>query len=335
MKNLHETRLTITETTNLWMQYNSECMNICITRYILVHMEDIEIKSVIELALNLSEQHIQKIKSFFEQEEYPLPSGFTDEDVNLNAPRLYSDSFWLMYIQIMAALGMPDYALALDTSSRSDVRSYFSQCSAEASDIYNKSKDILLLKGLLVLPPTTPKVTKTELIKKTDSLINLFGKRTPLNGLEISHVFYILQKIDLAITLEIGFLQVVQSKEIKEFMTRLLNDVSKKHGDILSTILMDDNITPPRTWASEVTNSTTAPFSDKLIMYHMALFLRSAVLYYGAALSACIRKDLAVNYTAFISKDLVVSEDAQEILIRVGWMEQPPQAIDHEALSKT
>jgi hypothetical protein len=335
MQNQHGTGLTITETTNLWMQYNTESMDICVKRYILAHMEDIEIKSVIEHALNLSEQHIQKIKNFFEQEKYPLPTGFTDEDVNLNAPRLFSDTFWLMYIQIMAAIGMPDYALALNTSSRSDVRSYFTQCIDEAVELFNKSKDILLLKGLLVVPPATPMHTKTEKIKKPDSLINLFNKRRPLNGFEVSHIFYNLQKIDVSIALKIGFIQVVRSKEIKEFMTRVLNDAGKKHSQILSTILQDDNITPPKTWESDVSNSTIAPFSDKLMMSHVAVLLRSAILYYGAALSSCIRKDLAANYMAFITKNLMVSEDAAEIMIREGWMEQPPQAIDHEALSKT
>jgi hypothetical protein len=71
MQNQDETGLTISETTNLWMQYNSESMDICIKRYILAHMEDIEIKSVVEHAFNLSKQHIQKIKNFFEQEKYP------------------------------------------------------------------------------------------------------------------------------------------------------------------------------------------------------------------------------------------------------------------------
>jgi hypothetical protein len=335
MQNQHETGLTISETTDLWMQYKTESMDICVKRYILAHMEDIEIKSVIEHALNLSEQHIQKIKGFFEQEEYPLPSGFADEDVNLNAPRLYSDTFWLMYIQIMAAIGMPDYALALNTSSRSDVRSYFTQCITESVELFNKSKDILFLKGLLVTPPTTPMLTKTEIIKKPDSLINFFGKRVPLNGLEVSHIFYNLEKIDVSIALKIGFIQVVQSKEIKDFMIRVLNDAGKKQSHILSTILRDDNITPPKTWESDVSNSTIAPFSDKLMMHHVIVFLRAAILYYGASLSNCIRKDIAANYMAFITEYLTISEDAVEIMIGKGWMEQPPQTIDHEALAKT
>jgi hypothetical protein len=98
---------------------------------------------------------------------------------------------------------------------------------------------------------------------------------------------------------------------------------------------MDDNITPPKKWASEVTNSTVAPFSDKLMLSHVTMLLRSAVLYYGAALSACVRKDLVANYTAFIAKDLMVFEDASEIIIDERWMELPPQTIDHEALSRT
>ena len=135
--------------------------------------------------------------------------------------------------------------------------------------------------------------------------------------------------------LEIGFIQVVRSKEIKEFMTRVLNEVSKKHSHILNTILMEDNISFPAIWTSDVTNSTTAPFSDKLMMFHVSMLLNSTIFFYGAALSTCMRKDLASNYMAFISKDLVVSEDAAEIMIDQKWLEQPPQTINHEALSNT
>jgi hypothetical protein len=33
MQNQHETRLTITETTNLWYQYGTETMDICVKKY--------------------------------------------------------------------------------------------------------------------------------------------------------------------------------------------------------------------------------------------------------------------------------------------------------------
>jgi hypothetical protein len=89
--------------------------------------------------------------------------------------------------------------------------------------------------------------------------------------------------------------------------------------------LKEDPIDVPGTWESEVTNSKTPPFSDKLMISHAALALSTAIFYYGAALSTTMRKDLVGHYMGIIAKDLIVAEDAQNIMVDNGWLEQPPQ----------
>jgi hypothetical protein len=153
MENQPKVQLTATEITSLWQQFILESLDICLKKYVLVHMEDDDIRSVFKYAISLSENHIEKVKYFFNQEKYPLPIGFTDKDVNLDAPRLFSDVFWLMYIHIMTANGLPNYSLAITTAVRSDIRDYFSQCNTEATELYNKSIDVLLSKGLFIRPP--------------------------------------------------------------------------------------------------------------------------------------------------------------------------------------
>jgi hypothetical protein len=263
-------QLTSTEITSLWQQFILESLDICVKKHVLVHIEDAEIKSIFTLAISLSEKHIEKIKYFFNQEAYPLPIGFTDSDVNLNAPRLYSDIFWLKYIEIMSANGLPNYALAITTAVRLDIREYFSQCSIEATELFNKSMDTLLSKGLLVRPPHIPAPARQEMIKNQSLLKNLFSDRRPLNGFEISHIYFNLQKTDLALTLSHGFSQVTQSKIIQESIIKISNTAAK-HSELFRNILTEDHVSLPRTWESEVTNSTTPPFSDKLMMTHAAL----------------------------------------------------------------
>ena len=53
--------------------------------YYLQHINDQDIKKVLENALNLSEVLVGKIKEIFIQENFPIPNGFTDEDVDLGA----------------------------------------------------------------------------------------------------------------------------------------------------------------------------------------------------------------------------------------------------------
>jgi hypothetical protein len=333
MENQPKVQLTAPEITNLWQQFILESLDVCLKKYVLAHIEDADIRSVFKYALSLSENHIEKVKHFFNQEKYPLPIGFTDKDVHLNAPRLFSDVFWLKYIQIMSANGMPNYSLAISTSVRSDIRDYFSQCNTEATELYNKSMDVLLSKGLFIRPTHFPVPDRQEFIKNNSLLSNLIGHRKPLNGFEISHIYFNLQKTNMAATLLLGFSQVTQSKKIHEIITRIL-DTAVKHSDLFQSILKEDHIDLPRTWENEVTNSKTPPFSDKLMMSHAALALSTAIFYYGTALSNTMRKDLVGHYMGIIAKDLIVAEDAQNIMVDNGWLEQPPQSIDHEALIK-
>jgi hypothetical protein len=56
-------------------------------QYFLSHIEDKEIKPLVEHALDLSKQHVETIKDIFGNEEIATPKGFGDEDVNLEAKR--------------------------------------------------------------------------------------------------------------------------------------------------------------------------------------------------------------------------------------------------------
>ncbi|WP_307439756.1 DUF3231 family protein [Bacillus sp. V2I10] len=45
----------------------------------------------------------------FQNEKFPIPHGFTDEDVDINAPRLFSDVFMLLYLRQMGISGVGSY----------------------------------------------------------------------------------------------------------------------------------------------------------------------------------------------------------------------------------
>jgi hypothetical protein len=52
-----------------------------------------KIQEVLEYALHLSEQHIKTVTAIMNAENFPIPYGFTEKDVDLSAPRLFSDAF--------------------------------------------------------------------------------------------------------------------------------------------------------------------------------------------------------------------------------------------------
>lgn len=328
----HVIRLTSAEIASLWTTYMSDTMSICVHKHILDKVEDTEVRSLYETALKLSQGHVQKIRQIFTEGKFPIPHGFTDEDLSLKAPRLFSDSFWLMYLNKMSIHGLTGYALALTTATRSDIRDFYTEVNATTMELYNKSTDVKLSKGLFVRPPYISTPSSVEFVKKQSFMTGWFGERRPLNALEISHIDFNLKKSILKQALFLGFRQVVKSKEVRDYISRA-KDVCSNHIELFRTVLHENNLSSPPSWESEVTNSTVSPFSDKLILFHTQAMINYAIGYYGAGLAGTLRKDLAAKHVRVIAEDLILAEDGLNLMIDNGWLEQIPQAEDRKELA--
>jgi hypothetical protein len=57
------------------------------------------------------------------------------------------------------------------------------------------------------------------------------------------------------------------------------------------------------------------------------------VLNYGAGLSVSQRRDLVIEYTRFMAEMGLFAEDGAQLLIKYGWLEQPPLADDRDNLA--
>ncbi len=51
-------------------------MAVCVLQYFLKHVEDTEIKTILEHALNSSQKYVQTIKDIFVKEKFPGPPWF-------------------------------------------------------------------------------------------------------------------------------------------------------------------------------------------------------------------------------------------------------------------
>lgn len=326
-------KLTAPELAGLWGQFMNDTIAICFNKYALAIVEDPEIKSIYETALNFSQTHVKTIKEFFEQEKYPIPQGFTEQDVNLEASRLYTDTFFLNYIYVMTMHGLSGYGVALGVSARQDIRRYFSNCNIESIELYNTILDVMLSKGLYTRPPYINPPEIAGLAEKQNYLTGWFGDRRPLIATEIGNINFNMIKTYLSKALTLGFSQVANTQEVRKYFVRGMK-ISSKHTEVFSSVFSEDNLNFPISWDSMVTNSTNTPFSDKLMMYHIGFLTTSAVAYYGAALATSQRRDLAIHYTRLTAELMKYAEDGTNIMIKNGWMEKPPTADDRMALSK-
>jgi hypothetical protein len=329
----HPLELSSAEIANLWTQYMNDSLSICILTHSIEKAKDQEIKEILQFALSLAESHIVKITEFFNKENFPIPKGFTiEEDVNLNAPPLFTDAFMIDYMHVMTLHGLTGYAGAVATSCREDQLDYFINCNNETMELHKRIISVMLTKGLYSRPARINTPSHVDFVDSQRYLSGWFGKKRPLNAIEISGMSFNMKKDAAKAVLELGFGQVCQTKEIQKYFERGKN-ICKNHFGSFSNLLTKEDLSSPKSWVSEVTNSTVSPFSDKLMLFHIVTLVSAAIGYYGAGLSVSQRRDLAMEYTRFMAEIGLFAEDGAQLLIKYGWLEQPPLADDREKLA--
>ena len=87
-------RLTSTEVGTLWFGYMGDSMAARTLQYFLEKARDKDVRPLVELALSVSEQHIQSLAQIFRTEEMAVPMAYTSADVDVKAPPLFSDVFY-------------------------------------------------------------------------------------------------------------------------------------------------------------------------------------------------------------------------------------------------
>jgi hypothetical protein len=332
---MEQTRISLTapEVSSLWTQYMFDSMSICFIKYALEHLEDDDIVDIYKESLELSNRHVQKVKDFFVREGIPIPHGFTDKDVNVHAPRLFQDPFYLYYIYIMSLQGLTGYSLSLSTSIRADLRKYYITCNSETMTLFDKTIDTLLTKGLFSRPAVLTPAENIDFIKHQSFLTGWFGEKRPLTGIEIGDITFNMNKMHMHVALKVGFSQIAVSKKVRQYINRGA-EISNKHIAAFGKIFREEMLNSPISWQSHVTSSTTSPFSDKWMMYQVQLSTQIAIAFYGTALSVTSRADIAEKYIVMISELVRFAEDGANLMIENGWMEEPPKASDRRALSK-
>jgi hypothetical protein len=325
-------RLTAGELGQLWAQYLNDSGSACLLAFFLEKVEDGEIKPLIEFALQLSTSHIQKVSAILTEEKNVVPTGFSiEEDVDITAPRLYSDSFVLNFINQMSKVGLTTYAGSVSASVRKDIRAYYMDCLAETMDLFNRTTELLLSKGLYIRPPFVPNLEKVEFVKKQWFMLDVFGEKRPLVAAEVDHLFTNMQRNALGVAVLTGFSQVVMDKDVKQFFLKGL-EIGNKHIRLFRDQLEESKLPAPMGWDSEITNSTAYTFSDKLMLFFTSGLIALSVGYYGTAVSQSPRADLAAMYNRISMEVQMYSEDGANIMIKHRWLEQPPIASDRDEL---
>ncbi|SDJ03677.1 DUF3231 family protein [Natribacillus halophilus] len=214
-------------------------MAICTLKYFLETVEDPDIAALLQHALEMSQSHIPQLTDFFNGENWPVPNGFEEADVNLNAPRLYTDGFMLTYLQMMGMLGVNAYSAAIGMAVRSDVHDYYSACMTETVDLHKQATDLLLDKGMFVRSPEIMPPHRIDFVTAHDFLGKWMGDNRPLTAMETGNLHANSQRNILGKSLLIGFSQVAGDPEVRKHMVKG-KEIAEKHVEVFSSKLKEN-----------------------------------------------------------------------------------------------
>lgn len=327
----HSPKITSAEISMLWSTYIGDTMSSCVLKHFIQTCEDQDIIPILNLALGFSLEHVAQISYLFTKEGIPIPNGFGDQDVNLQARKLFSDVTYMRYLHHMGRTGLNSYSLAKSVTARKDVRELFKQFYNQAEKLYDSNVELMQEKGVFIRAPYISYPDKVEYITEKKFLGGLVGHRRPLLGIEIAHLGVNIEVANVAKTMLLGFSQVAQSKKISDYFKEGY-DLGKKMVEDFMIKLKEDDNSYPSTWDSTITKSTDSPFSDKLMLFHANAQSAIGIGDFGLAIAASLRKDLSVNYEGYILRVGTYAEKGARLLIDHGWFEKPPQSIDREAL---
>ncbi|ALX50513.1 DUF3231 family protein [Lentibacillus amyloliquefaciens] len=329
----HNPRLNSSELSQLWTSYMQDSMTICTTKHFMQIVEDADIRPVIQQTLTLVEARIPKLTALFQADNRPVPFGFSDQDVDLQAPRLFSDEFMLNNIKQTAQMAMQMNAQAIALCARQDVRDYFSESLQEATQLHDEAMNVLLSKGIYVRAPFMDTPDQVDFVTKQSFLAGWFGEQRPLLSLEIANLYANTQRNALGSHLLTGYSQVAKSNKVQKYFKRG-KEISSKHVQTFTTKLQKEGLPASMLPDEPVTNSTVSPFSDKLMLFQSLGLNQIGIAYYGTSVSTALRHDLAALYPRLMAEIAKYAEDGANLMIENGWLEEPPRMIDHDQIAK-
>ncbi|MEO2074104.1 MAG: DUF3231 family protein [Bacillus sp. (in: firmicutes)] len=327
--------ISASEVGTLWVTYQEKTMILRILEYFLAKADDQEAKNIMGGLWQELQDYVLEIKKILTDEGIAIPIGITDSDVNLEAPNLYDNGFDIMFLRVLKELSMGMYTINMNMAYRRDIMKIFSGLTRITQRNYELTTLYLLEKGILSLPPkvTMPKTIDFVENKSYLSGLSFFSEKRVLNTIELGILHHGIEANNVGMQLITGFAQCAQNKEVRDFFIKG-KELAKKQIKVYEQVLLENDIQFSSTSGSTVTRSKVAPFSDKLMMLCVFFLNTFGVVGNSFGTMFTMRKDLIAK-NALISKDIYFyARDGIKLMIKNGWLEEPPPMEDRENLIK-
>lgn len=328
-------QLTSAELGTLWMTYQSTSASLIMHDLIKDKTIDKEAQNILTSYISEAQNIRNNIVNVFNNEKAVIPIGFDERDVIREAPPLFDDIFHIMLLRQMMKLNFGHSSVFSAMSYMKEVHNILKLNYDVADKYYVMTTNYLLEKGVLTKPPyvTMPKQVEFIEDKSYMSGFNIFSGKRSLNTIEVGYLNEALQDNIFGMQLLSGFAQVAKENDVKKYFIEG-KELGKKMISELSDVLLQSDIQPPSTWAGKATDSTTPPFTDKLMMYTISLISSSAIAYNALGTSFSMRSDLHTKLALNAKDAFDYAKKGGKIMIDHKWMEEPPQMEDRNQLTK-
>ncbi|MDR7245888.1 DUF3231 family protein [Priestia megaterium] len=323
------------EVGTLWLTYQEKTMILRILEYFIEKSDDQQAKNIMGGLWQELSYYVTKIKKIFQEQGIAIPVGFNQEDINLEAPKLYDNGFDIMFVRILKEISMGMYTLNMNMAYQDDVMGIYEGLTSTTQKIYKSSTLYLLEKGTLSLPPKVTMPKSSEFIESKSYLngFNPFNDKRALNDIELGYLHHGIETNNIGMQLITGFAQCAEDKEVKQYFVKG-KELAKKQIKVFGDILLESDVQFSATSGSTVTTSKVAPFSQKLMMFCIYLLNGFGIVGSSFGTIFSLRKDLSMK-TALIAKDIYFfADEGVKIMIKNGWLEEPPQMEDRPNLIK-
>lgn len=328
-------QLTSTELGTLWMTYQSSTASLVIFDLLKEKTIDKEAQNILSAYIS----DVQKIKNaivnIFNNEKAVIPIGFDERDIIREAPPLFDDIFHIMFLRQMMKLNFNHSAIFTAMTFMREVHDLFKLNYDVSDKYYVMTTDYLLNKGVLSRPPyvTMPKQVEFIEDKNYMSGFNLISGKRSLNTIEVGYINESIADNIFGMQLMTGFAQVAKEGEVNKYFIEG-KELAKKNISNFSEILSKSDIQAPSTWAGKATDSTSTPFTDKLMMYITSLITSSAIAFNVLGTTYSMRSDLQIKLGISAKDAFEFAKKGAKIMISHKWMEEPPQMEDRSQLTK-
>lgn len=325
--------ITSSELGTLWLTYQEKTMILRILEYFIEKADEEQAKKIMTDLYAEIDLYVGKITEIFKNEGAAIPAGFTSQDVNKDVPKLYDNGFDIMFIRLLKEISMGLHSLNIAMTYREDIVMLFKDLTAITQNYYNQCTQYLLEKGMLVRSPYVTMPNSVEFVKDTSYLggLNPFGGKRTLNTVEVAHLHHAIEANFTGLQMILGFAQCANKNEVKKFFNEgaeLAKGIIKE----LSETLLSSDLQSAEPSGGNATRSTAAPFTDKLMMYCTSIFCSFSMGGNSLGTAFSLRNDLAAKMSVFMKDTFEYAHKGAKIMIKNGWMEEPPQMAERKEI---